>query len=156
MGASIVAVVGTIVGIALGAVMGYYFERRAAVDAAKRARAETLRQERSTAYAQFAGALGTYRRAQIDRWGSETAEAVRDTNSRRDAAREAMFRVQLLAGSATVRDGARRAFDAMDAFSDAKSGEEARVARDGTWAAMYQFVEIARMELDEALAEESS
>ncbi len=130
MGASIVAVVGTIVGGALGAVLGFVFERRNAVDASRRARAETLRQERSTAYAQFAGALGVYRRAQIDRWDTNStdtgvaADALGEARRQRDAAREAMFRVQLLAGTRSVREGAQAAFNAMDISSDERRGRQ--------------------------------
>lgn len=60
-----------------------------------------------------------------------------------------MFRAQLLAGSESVREGAKAAFDAMDVR--VATSEDARTAHDTTWSAMYRFVEIAGSELDAAL-----
>ena len=155
--ATIVAVVGTILGAIVGAVLGFVFQRKNAVDVARLSRAESLRQERSAAYAEFAGALGVYRRAQIERWHAATAESPSATAARtlaearkqRDVAREVMFRIQLIAATENVREGAREAFDAMSVHI--ASSDDVAAARDTTWSAMYRFVDLAREELDQAL-----
>lgn len=147
---AIIAVVGTL----LGSLAGFFFQRRNAVEASRRDRTEKLRQERVAAYSAYGGALAVYRRCQLDRWFAhrdqrpDAGDTVRESRRLRDAAREAFFRVQLLAGSTEVIHAGQRAMEAMDQISDAADGEALAMIRDRTYAVMEELMELARTELD--------
>ncbi|MCF4119703.1 hypothetical protein L1785_21085 [Antribacter sp. KLBMP9083] len=149
---SVVAVLGTL----LGAAFTHAFQRRAVKEANDLARGEKLRQERVEAYSSFGGALANYRRSQLDRWYTTHRDAAdpdldqlqREARRRRDAALEALFRVQLLTDAPEVVTAGFEAFDAMDLFARARSREEVEKARDTTRALMHTFVQVAKQQLE--------
>jgi hypothetical protein len=147
---AIIAVVGTL----LGSLAGFLFQRRNAIEASRRDRSEKLRQERVAAYSAYGGALAVFRRSQLDRWfahhdrRADAGDTVRESRRRRDAAREAFFRVQLLAGSAEVIGAGERALAAMDQIDKAEDGAALGRIRDHTYAVTQEFMNLARKELD--------
>ncbi|MFJ9810251.1 hypothetical protein ACIRTB_18695 [Streptomyces sp. NPDC101158] len=141
MDAALIAVMGTL----LGVVATHWFQGRAAERTAALARTEQLRQERIATYSAFAGAVVDYRLSQNDRWfkariepGSEEAEESRFASYRqRTAARQALFRVQLVCDDARVRGLAESAFEtthclheATDEADRARRSDEAKEALD--------------------------
>ena len=139
MDAALIAVAGTL----LGAVFTHWFQGRATERTAALARTEQLRQERIATYSAFAGAVVDYRHSQNDRWfralqrpGSEEAEESRHASYRqRTAARQALFRVQLVCDDPEVRRLAEAAFvdshcmhEAVDEADRARRSEAAKEA----------------------------
>ncbi|MFG3035380.1 hypothetical protein ACGFYZ_00620 [Streptomyces sp. NPDC048330] len=139
MDAALIAVVGTL----LGVVFTHWFQGRATERTAALARTEQLRQERIATYSAFAGAVVDYRHSQNDRWfralqrpGSEEAEESRHASYRqRTAARQALFRVQLVCDDPEVRRLAEAAFvdshcmhEAVDEADRARRSEQAKEA----------------------------
>ncbi|WP_369143642.1 hypothetical protein [Streptomyces sp. R44] len=139
MDAALIAVVGTL----LGVVFTHWFQGRATERTAALARTEQLRQERIATYSAFAGAVVDYRHSQNDRWfrtrqqpGSEEAEESRHASYRqRTAARQALFRVQLVCDDPEVRRLAEAAFvdshcmhEAVDEADRAHRSEQAKEA----------------------------
>ncbi|MFE0652153.1 hypothetical protein ACFVZH_26590 [Streptomyces sp. NPDC059534] len=139
MDAALIAVAGTL----LGAVFTHWFQGRATERTAALARTEQLRQERIATYSAFAGAVVDYRHSQNDRWfralqrpGSEEAEESRHASYRqRTAARQALFRVQLVCDDPEVRRLAEAAFvdshcmhEAVDEADRARRSEQAKKA----------------------------
>ncbi|MET9950879.1 hypothetical protein ABZ135_04925 [Streptomyces sp. NPDC006339] len=123
MDAALIAVAGTL----LGVVATHWFQGRTAERTAALARTEQLRQERIATYSAFAGAVVDYRLGQNDRWyrareepGSEEAEQSRYASYRqRTAARQALFRVQLICDDPEVRRLADAAFEATHCMHEA-------------------------------------
>ncbi|MEX0174295.1 hypothetical protein [Streptomyces sp. LMG1-1-1.1] len=139
MDAALIAVAGTL----LGAVFTHWFQGRATERTAALARTEQLRQERIATYSAFAGAVVDYRHSQNDRWfrtlqqpGSDEAEESRHASYRqRTAARQALFRVQLVCEDPEVRRLAEAAFvdshcmhEAVDEADRARRSEQAKEA----------------------------
>ncbi|WP_017238679.1 hypothetical protein [Streptomyces sp. SS] len=139
MDAALIAVAGTL----LGVVFTHWFQGRATERTAALARTEQLRQERIATYSAFAGAVVDYRHSQNDRWfralhrpGSEEAEESRHASYRqRTAARQALFRVQLVCDDPEVRRLAEAAFvdshcmhEAVDEADRAHRSEQAKKA----------------------------
>jgi hypothetical protein len=134
METALIAVVGTL----LGVVATHWFQGRAAERSAMLARAEQLRQERIASYSAFAGAVVDYRRAQNDRWfraaqapeSPEAEESRYSSYQQRTAARQALFRVQLVCDDPDAREQAERAFELTHCMHEAGSEEE-RAHRSG-------------------------
>ncbi|MFD3662448.1 hypothetical protein ACFWVF_17895 [Streptomyces sp. NPDC058659] len=139
MDVALIAVMGTL----LGVVATHWFQGRATERTAALARNEQLRQERIETYSAFAGAVVDYRHSQNDRWfraamkpGSEEAEESRHASYRqRTAARQALFRVQLVCDDPETRRLAEAAFvdshcmhDAVDEADRARRSEKAKEA----------------------------
>ncbi|WP_030692659.1 hypothetical protein [Streptomyces globisporus] len=137
MDAALIAVAGTL----LGVVFTHWFQARATERTAALARTEQLRQERIETYSAFAGAVVDYRHSQNDRWfralrqpGSREAEESRHASYRqRTAARQALFRVQLVCDDPEVRRLAEEAFveshclhEAVDEAERARRSEQAK------------------------------
>ncbi|WP_405853029.1 hypothetical protein OG361_10195 [Streptomyces sp. NBC_00090] len=139
MDVALIAVMGTL----LGVVATHWFQGRATERTAALARTEQLRQERIETYSAFAGAVVDYRHSQNDRWfraaakpGSKEAEESRHASYRqRTAARQALFRVQLVCDEPETRRLAEAAFveshcmhDAVDEADRARRSERAKEA----------------------------
>ncbi|ALO07602.1 hypothetical protein [Streptomyces gardneri] len=137
MDVALIAVMGTL----LGVVATHWFQGRATERTAALARNEQLRQERIETYSAFAGAVVEYRHSQNDRWfraamkpGSKEAEESRHASYRqRTAARQALFRVQLVCDDPETRRLAEAAFveshcmhDAVDEADRARRSEQAK------------------------------
>ncbi|MEU7069138.1 hypothetical protein AB0B30_00100 [Streptomyces narbonensis] len=137
MDVALIAVMGTL----LGVVATHWFQGRATERTAALARNEQLRQERIETYSAFAGAVVDYRHSQNDRWfrafmkpGSKEAEESRHASYRqRTAARQALFRVQLVCDDPETRRLAEAAFveshcmhDAVDEADRARRSERAK------------------------------
>ncbi|MFF4170418.1 hypothetical protein [Streptomyces sp. NPDC001744] len=147
MDAALIAVAGTL----LGAVFTHWFQGRAAERAAVLARTEQLRQERIVTYSAFAGAVVDYRHSQNDRWfsafrepGSERAEESRHASYRqRTAARQALFRVQLVCDDPETRRLAEAAFQETHCMHEAVDEEERVRYSDRAKEALALFVAAA-------------
>jgi hypothetical protein len=132
MDVALIAVAGTL----LGVIATHWFQRRATERTASLARTEQLRQERIATYSAYAGAVVDYRHSQNDRWframkepGSEEAEESRHASYRqRTAARQALFRVQLVCDDADIRRLAEAAFEEAHCMHEAE-GEAERARR---------------------------
>ncbi|MEU8619866.1 hypothetical protein [Streptomyces sp. NPDC048623] len=147
MDAALIAVVGTL----LGVVATHWFQGRAAERTAALARTEQLRQERITTYSTFAGAVVDYRQSQNDRWfkahrepGSEEAEQSRYASYRqRTAARQALFRVQLICEDPATRRRAEAAFEATHCMHEATDDTDRVRRSDEAKEALALFIEAA-------------
>ncbi|MCX3062993.1 hypothetical protein [Streptomyces beihaiensis] len=144
---TLIAVLGTL----LGSVVTYWFQGRAAVQAAELARAEQLRQERIAAYSAFGGMLFDFRRSQNDRWfrarespGSAEAEASRFASyEARIAARQALVRVQLVCADPRLRGLAERAFEWTNCLHEATDAADRERRAQRSKDALAAFVEAA-------------
>lgn len=151
---SIVAVVGTL----LGSLATHYFQRRNRADAERFERNERLRQDRVSTYTAFGGALVNLRRAQMDRWfaihnepkGADTESLRYETYRLRTAAREALFRVQLVTESKELIALGQRAIDNVDRLTVDLPREEFKSLRDVSRDDIFGFVEAAREHVDVA------
>ena len=85
--------------------MNGLLQQRHAVRAEERTQAERLRQDRLTAYLEFAQSVGAFRAAQMERWNArhdhtadsdECRRAREETHRTGGTVRVALFRVQLL------------------------------------------------------------
>ncbi|MDN3023318.1 hypothetical protein [Streptomyces sp. S.PB5] len=100
MAASVIAVLGTLLGVGLT----HGFQQRSVARQERFARDEQRRQERLEAYSVYAGALVNYRRAVVHRWFAEhepdREDEVQPARLRayelRSVAQEALFRLQML------------------------------------------------------------
>ncbi|MER5307985.1 hypothetical protein ABT034_09360 [Streptomyces sp. NPDC002773] len=132
MDVALIAVAGTL----LGVIATHWFQARSTERMASLARTEQLRQERIATYSAYAGAVVDYLHSQNDRWfraakepGSEEAEESRHASYRqRTAARQALFRVQLVCDDAHIRRLAEAAFDETHCMHEAV-GEAERARR---------------------------
>ncbi|MFH8370983.1 hypothetical protein [Streptomyces sp. NPDC018031] len=130
---SVVAVAGTL----LGCVVTHASQRRATERGELFARAEALRQERVTTYSAFAAAMEDYRHGQASRWyrqaegpDGEAYRTARDeAHHLRTAARQALYRVELLTGDRDVVQAAERAYRCTWDVSNARDQAD-RDARD--------------------------
>ncbi|MER7621354.1 hypothetical protein [Streptomyces sp. NPDC126503] len=129
----------------------HWFQGRAAERTAALARSEQLRQERIATFSEFAGALVDYRHSQNDRWfraaeapGSEEAEESRFASYRqRTAARQALFRVQLVCDDPEVRRLAEAAFEETHCMHEAADAQERTRRSDRAKQALARFVTAA-------------
>jgi len=147
MDAALIAVVGTL----LGVVATHWFQGRASVRTAALTRNEQLRQERIASYSAFAGAVVDYRQSQNDRWfrarlepGTEEAEQSRHASYRqRSAARQALFRVQLVCDDHETRRLAQEAFEKTHCMHEATDDEDRVRRSDDAKDALARFIEAA-------------
>ncbi|MFJ7069412.1 hypothetical protein [Streptomyces sp. NPDC101115] len=147
MDAALIAVAGTL----LGVVATHWFQGRAAERTASLTRTEQLRQERIASYSAFAGAVVDYRQSQNDRWfrahlepGTEEAEQSRHASYRqRSAARQALFRVQLICDDSETRRLAQEAFVKTHCMHEATDDEDRVRRSDEAKEALARFIEAA-------------
>ncbi|BAU82440.1 hypothetical protein SLA_1501 [Streptomyces laurentii] len=147
MDAALIAVLGTL----LGAAVTHWFQGRAADRGAALARSEQLRQERIAAYSAFAGAVVDYRQHQNDRWfrahlepGPAEAERSRYASyQQRTAARQALFRVQLICDDPRTRALADDAFASTHCLHEATDDDDRTRRSEVAKAALARFVEAA-------------
>lgn len=107
-----------VAGTLLGSVITYAFQHRAIRRSELFARSEALRQERMAAYSAFAAAVEDYRHGQATRWyrglddpGGPAFAAARDEAHRlRTAARQALYRVELLTDEQELTAAAGQAY----------------------------------------------
>ncbi|SFC89384.1 hypothetical protein [Streptomyces aidingensis] len=154
LGASVIAVLGTL----LGTTVAHHYQRKSTRLAAGIERAERLRQERLDAYAAYGGALMDYRRGVMDRWYAEREEhpdddrlGLRRTSyALRTAAQEAMFRVELLTDSRPLVDRAREALTEVEQLYATDDRAVFARRRESSKAAIYAFVTASKAALDPA------
>ncbi|MCX5601477.1 hypothetical protein OOK29_25345 [Streptomyces phaeochromogenes] len=135
-------------GTLLGSALTHLFQRRAARDGAREAHQQLLRAERMTAYSTFAAAAVAASRAQLDRWhrprenpGDPENDKVRlVAYERRSEARQAFFRVQLIASNPEVVSLARIALESSRPIARASDEDESRRLTDECRAAIEAFV----------------
>ncbi|GGX57686.1 hypothetical protein [Streptomyces chartreusis] len=144
-----IAVAGTL----LGAVVTHLFQRRAVRAADKAARERDLRFQRIDAYSAYAAAVIAAANAQIKRWHyrdrsvAELESAREDSYSRRNGARQALYRVQLLASREDLTRLAEDAFDAARAIHHAGTAAEVDARSAQCRAAVGKFVRAAAEEI---------
>ncbi|GAA3055397.1 hypothetical protein GCM10017562_20010 [Streptomyces roseofulvus] len=147
MEAALIAVAGTL----LGVIATHWFQGRMTLRTAALARNEQLRQERIATYSAFAGAVVEYRHSQNDRWfraveepGSDEAEESRHASYRqRTAARQALFRVQLVCDDAGVRRLAEAAFQQTHCMHEAVGTADRARRSDEAKEALSRFIAAA-------------
>ncbi|WP_438293308.1 hypothetical protein [Streptomyces sp. HUAS TT7] len=144
---SAVAVVGTL----LGGVVTHVLQGRAARQSELFTRGESLRQERIAAYSSFASAVEDFRRGQADRWyrkqedpdGEAHVVASAEAHRLRAVARQALYRVKLLAGDRGLVDAGEHALQCTRDVSNALDPEQRGQLDDAAKAAIEQFIELA-------------
>jgi Tfp pilus assembly protein PilV len=139
---TLIATVGSLLGVALGAAFTYSVTQRAQVSKA-------LHDSRIAAFARFAAAAMEYRRSLMERWYVEhgapaTATSADGVYETRSAAWAALFEVQLLAGEATIGQLARDAVDATSQIKDAGDHAELTTRADESRNRVEAFVVAAR------------
>ncbi|GGT23972.1 hypothetical protein [Streptomyces purpureus] len=148
MDTALIAVLGTL----LGAVVTHFFQARSTERAAALARDEQLRQERISTYSAFAGAVIEYRRSQNDRWfrtmdagrhAPEAEESRFESYRLRTAARQALFRVQLVSDDLRARELADAAFEVTNCMHEARDGEDRARRSEQARQALEEFIEAA-------------
>jgi hypothetical protein len=141
---SVVAVVGTL----LGSVVTHTFQRLTARRSELFTRAEALRQERITTFTAFAAAAEDYRRGQADRWyrrqrdpeGEPYLSARDEAHQLRTAARQALYRVELLTDEREVVQAAEQAYACTRDVSTAREPAEHRAYDAAAKRAIEAFV----------------
>ncbi|MBK1786903.1 hypothetical protein [Prauserella cavernicola] len=144
---SAVAVVGTL----LGSVITHVFQRQSNRRSELFTREESLRKERIDTYSSFAAAVAEYRRGQGDRWYRKVEDpdgapfrAAREEGHRlRTAARQALYRVELLTGDPDVLAAAERAYKSTQQMSNAADQSEHDARDRAAKEAIQQFVACA-------------
>ncbi len=149
---ALIAVFGTLAGV----VVTNTAQNKRAQRAEEVALRERLRQERITAYAEFARAVMEFRSSQYRRWRKRQAEpddepyeAVRyESHQRRAQAWHALYRVRLVAGEA--RDLVELGTIAMDLatrIDEAAGVEELRSVGGRTRSAVEEFIDRASVQV---------
>ncbi|MBT1098361.1 hypothetical protein [Streptomyces sp. Tu102] len=144
-----IAVAGTL----LGAVVTHVFQRRAVRAADEAARERDLRFQRIDAYSAYAAAVIAAANAQIKRWHyrdravEELESAREDSYRRRNGARQALYRVQLLTSQEDLTGLAEDAFDAARAIHHAAIVAEVDARSAQCRAAVGRFVRAAAEEI---------
>ncbi|PAZ13482.1 hypothetical protein CLM62_24250 [Streptomyces sp. SA15] len=149
--ASVIAVVGTL----LGVTVTHYFQGRALKRTEGFARDERLRQERLQAYSAYAGALVSYRRVLVARWSYEHEPGHEDDNRAaqarsddlRSQAEQTLFRVEMLAGGDEIRRQAREAFKKVSEVHKTDDACEHRRRRAQTNALIQSYVVASRRDV---------
>lgn len=116
---SILTAVVAIIGTLSGSLVTYMLQKRMSARAERFERSARLREERLSAYSEFAKAIMDYRHAEFARWearhhrgGDPTPQEARAAaHQRRASAWHAFFTVQLLAGEEPLIDSASRLLD---------------------------------------------
>ncbi|RPF21341.1 hypothetical protein [Myceligenerans xiligouense] len=140
----------------VGQAVAHRFARRNAAAANQWAREEKLRQERVSAYSEFAGALTTYRRAMLDRAFSvvedrdrpDVEQLRRESRRSRDNTLQALYLVELLADRSEVVDAAQTAYYSMERFLGVEDRDGTENIRNHTRATIQSFVRTARTTID--------
>lgn len=154
MGASIIAVVGTL----LGSGVTYTFQQRAARRSERFTRDEKLRQERLDAYSSFAGKLVDYRRSLMERWLQQHGEVAFDNDEPamrarsyelRTAAEEALFRLQMLTDDEQLVRHSQEVLDCVGEIFKATDRADWDVRRTAAKEAIHGFVAAAKHTLTE-------
>ncbi|MFC7306303.1 hypothetical protein ACFQVC_19025 [Streptomyces monticola] len=146
--ASVIAVLGTLLGVAIT----QRFQRRALQRTEEFARREKMRQERLDAYSAYAGSLVNYRRSLVHRWFFEheqrTDEEEVDVRRRaydfRSQAQDALFRVEMLTDDEGLIAQARGAFERISLVHKAQGRDEMDARRDETRREIDDFVKAAK------------
>ncbi|MFD7603180.1 hypothetical protein ACFY1B_45930 [Streptomyces mirabilis] len=144
---SVVAVVGTLLGVALS----YVIQRKISQRGESFAREHWFLQERVAAYSAFAAALATHQRGALDRWhrqaespDSPAAVAARlEYHRLRYVARQELFRVRLLARDPDLVRLAEDALECIKAIPRAADGQERHARSDVALQAITDFVQAA-------------
>ncbi|MEV4391089.1 hypothetical protein [Nonomuraea sp. NPDC049607] len=146
--ASIVAILGTLLGAALNHLLG----ARTANRAEGLARTERLRAERIDAYCTLAGSLTNYRRGQMDLWfarqespeQSSWIELRREEQRLRSAALEALYRMELLTDDEQLIAKGWDALGAVDRMNDLESRDELDRQRAASRALITDFIRASK------------
>ncbi|MEV8099191.1 hypothetical protein [Kitasatospora sp. NPDC085879] len=145
-----VAVVGTL----LGAGLTSFWQFRLADRAERSGRDGFIRSQRVEAYSGFAAAMAELSRAQLNRWHGRRDEPGQDPESARalvfqcrSTARQALFRVLLVAGRDQVKAAARAAFDSHWPIGDARDEAESAQLSTACRQAVEEFVAAAAGEI---------
>ncbi|MGW4907123.1 hypothetical protein [Streptomyces sp. NPDC004270] len=145
--AALIAVAGTL----LGVVVTNRQQNRRADRSEKTVVAERLRQERITAYAEFARMVMEFRSSQYQRWrlrqteyDSPSYEAARyESQQRRAQAWYALYRVRLVAGQRELVDLGNTAMTLATRIDEASDLEELRDIGSMTRIAVEEFIDAA-------------
>jgi hypothetical protein len=142
---TLIAVIGSLIGVLLGGVLSYFFAKRTQVSKA-------LHEARIVAFARFAAAVMEYRRSLMERWFVELgaqaqATSADDVYQARSAAWGAMFEVQLLAGRSAIGDLARTAVDVTSEIKNAVDRSALAAQADASRESVQAFINAARAEV---------
>jgi hypothetical protein len=148
---SLVAVVGTLLGVALS----YVIQRKISQRGESFAREHLLLQERIAAYSAFAAAVATFERGSLDRWhrqdespDSPAAVAARlEYHRLRYIARQELFRVRLLARDPDLVQLAEDALKPVRAIHLASDEQERHARSDAAHQAITDFVQAAEKQI---------
>ncbi|MEV4615492.1 hypothetical protein AB0K43_23315 [Kitasatospora sp. NPDC049258] len=150
IGTAAVAVLGTLLGVGLTA----FLQFRLAERTENNGRAGYIRSQRVEAYSGFAAAMAELSRAQLNRWhqqrdspGQEAESARLSVFQHRSTARQALFRVQLVAGSERVKDAARAAFESHWPLGEAADEAESVALSTACRQTVESFVAAAAEEI---------
>ncbi|MDX3698083.1 hypothetical protein PV726_49745 [Streptomyces europaeiscabiei] len=144
---SVVAVVGTLLGVALS----YVMQRRMSQRGESFAGEHLFLQERVAAYSAFAAALADYQRGSLDRWhrqdespGSPEAFAARlESHRLRGIAHQELFRVRLLARDPDLIRLAETALERVGVIHRAADEQERHARSSVALQAVTDFVQAA-------------
>ncbi|MFD3582286.1 hypothetical protein [Streptomyces sp. NPDC058683] len=145
--AALVAVAGTL----LGVVVTNRQQNRRADRSERTAVAERLRQERITAYAEFARMVMEFRSSQYQRWrlrqteydSPSYEEARYESQQRRAQAWYALYRVRLVAGERELVELGQTAMTLATRIDEASDLEELRNIGSMTRIAVEEFIDAA-------------
>jgi hypothetical protein len=148
---SVVAVIGTLLGVALS----YVIQRRISQRGESFAREHLFLQERIAAYSAFAAALATLQRGSLDRWhrqdeSPDSPEAVAarlEYHRLRYVARQELFRVRLLARNPDLVQLAEDALGQVKYIHRAADEREREFRSDAVHQAITGFVQAAEEQI---------
>ncbi|MCU7826673.1 hypothetical protein [Kitasatospora sp. DSM 101779] len=145
-----VAVVGTL----LGAGLTSFWQFRLADRTERSGRDGYIRSQRVEAYSGFAAAMAELSRAQLNRWHRRLDLPEQDPEPARalvfecrSTARQALFRVLLVAGSDRVKEAARAAFESHWPIGDARDEAESAQLSAACRQAVEAFLAQAAQEI---------
>ncbi|MEV7784436.1 hypothetical protein AB0O72_03420 [Streptomyces sp. NPDC088106] len=148
---TLVAVSGTV----LGVVVTQTFHGRNAKQAQRFTIAERLRQDRITAYAEFARSVMEFRSSQYRRWRQRNTghaneryeEARYDSHQRRALAWQALYRVRLVADEGSLVALGSAAMDLATQIDEAGDIDELREIGSKTRLAVEEFIDRAAKQI---------
>ncbi len=143
---SLIAVAGTL----LGSFTTYWFQRRNAIRAEDLARSERLRQERLTAYSEYAAALADLRRGQATLWlrtrdSGDTSAAHTEADRLGSTAHAAKLRLELV--SARPEPLADAALNQVNTLLEAADLADLKTRERAFEAALSAFIQDAATRL---------
>lgn len=143
-----------LVGAIVGAALSFFLQRANQTRAEEAAHAEQVRQDRISAYSDFAGIAMDYRRAELNYWhvkreqpdrtSPERAAAAAESRDRRAEAWHAYYRVRLLTDDSRLVDLAKAAVDAAKELHDAPDLTSLRAQGEVVREAVASFIDLAR------------